>query len=248
MGDARLGDAAAILAGDFGSGMAQEALLSVDVAPARVLEAARVFARIQEDVVRGQLLDVVGSLDPVRTPGGACDERSESSDGDVNAQVEMKHDLKTVSYTVRGPLAMGAALAGASPARVDALDRFARPLGVAFQLRDDLLGVFGDGAATGKPVGSDLREGKRTALVAAAMEDREASRLLPRVLGVSDAPDEEVHALVRRIEASGAKGRVEARIDALVAEARVALDGAPFDEGARDVLSGAAAALGDRGA
>src|SRR5262249_23537715 len=119
--DDRLGDAAAILAGDFGSAMAQRLLLQVEAPAAHLAEAAKVFARIQEDVVLGQTLDL---LDP------SCD-------------VETKHDLKTGSYTVRGPLALGAALAGASDERRAALERFGAPLGVAFQLRDDLLGVFG---------------------------------------------------------------------------------------------------------
>jgi geranylgeranyl diphosphate synthase type I len=224
LGDTRLGDASAILAGDYGAGLALGALLAVDAPPARLLEAARAFARIQEHVVRGQLLDLL----------------------DSSEDVEVKHDLKTGSYTVRGPLAMGAALAGASDEQKEALERFGRPLGIAFQLRDDLLGVFGDPSATGKPTGSDLREGKRTALVVAVRGDRDAERLLPRVLGVSDAPDEEVQALIARIVASGAKAKVEARIDALVGEAREVVARAPFAADARVVLLGLAKALGDR--
>ena len=224
LGDNHLGDASAILAGDYGVGLAQAALLSVDAPNDRLLEAARVFARIQEDVVTGQLLDLV----------------------ETASSVEVKHDLKTGSYTVRGPLAIGAALAGATDAQREAFDRYGGPLGVAFQLRDDLLGVFGDEGVTGKPKGSDLREGKRTALVAEAERDRDAARLLPRVLGVPDAPDEEVAALVACIAACGAKAKVEARIEALLAEARGALDGARFVEHARTVLLGAAKALGSR--
>jgi geranylgeranyl diphosphate synthase type I len=198
--------------------------MEADVPPSRLAEAAHLFARIQEDVVLGQTLDL---LDP------SCD-------------VETKHDLKTGSYTVRGPLALGALLAGASSERRAALERFAGPLGVAFQLRDDLLGVFGDLRTTGKPAASDLRQGKRTALVAAVENDREAARLLPRVLGVVDAPEEEVQALVARIEASGARAKVESRIEACLAEARALLDGAPFDQAARLIFGGAIRAIGQR--
>jgi geranylgeranyl diphosphate synthase type I len=223
-GDERLGAAAAVLVGDLAAGVAQTLLLEVEVAPVRQVEAARVFARMQEDVVFGQALDLL----------------------EASSDVETKHDLKTGSYTVRGPLALGAALAGAGAAERDALDRYARPLGVAFQLRDDLLGVFGDPAQTGKPRGSDLRQGKRTALIAAVEGDRVAAVLLPRVLGVADAPDEEIKALVERIVESGAKETVEARIDACLAESRRALEGAPFAERPRVVLAGAITALGDR--
>jgi geranylgeranyl diphosphate synthase type I len=162
--DDRLGDAAAILAGDFGCAVAQRLLLEVDVPPARLAEAARVLARIQEDVVLGQTLDLL----------------------DTSCDVETKHDLKTGSYTVRGPLALGAALAGASTEQRAALERFGGPLGIAFQLRDDLLGLFGEAREVGKPIGSDLRQGKRTALVAEAgaslegTEFSEAARLALR--------------------------------------------------------------------
>ncbi len=227
LGDARLGDVAAILAGDYGSALAQSTLLRVPLPAERVLEAARVFARIQEDVVTGQVLDVLDV-------------------GHASGPVEVKHDLKTGSYTVRGPLALGAALAGATAGARATLDRFAAPLGIAFQLRDDLLGTFGDAKATGKPTGTDLREGKRTALVEEAEKDRDASRLLARVLGVSDAPDDEVSALVARLVACGAKARVEARIDGLLADARATLDASGFTAHARAVLGGAAGALASR--
>ena len=80
---------------------------------------------------------------------------------------------KTAAYTVERPLHLGAALAGAGPELVDGYRRFGADIGVAFQLRDDLLGVFGDPAVTGKPAGDDLREGKRTLLLAVALERAE---------------------------------------------------------------------------
>jgi geranylgeranyl diphosphate synthase, type I len=227
LGDARLGEVAAILAGDYGSALAQSTLLRVPLPAERVLEAARVFARIQEDVVTGQVLDVLDL-------------------GLASGPVEVKHDLKTGSYTVRGPLALGAALAGAAGDTRATLDRFAAPLGIAFQLRDDLLGTFGDAKATGKPTGTDLREGKRTALVEEAEKDLAASRLLARVLGVEDAPDDEVAALVARLVTCGAKDRVEARIGGLLADARATLDASGLTAHARAVLGGAARALASR--
>ena len=231
-GSTRMGDSAAILAGDHASALAQEVLLSVPAPADRVLEAARLFARIQEDVVYGQLLDL--------RAGAGLDAATGRQD------VEAMHDLKTGSYTVRGPVALGAILAGASADQRRALAAYAQPLGIAFQLRDDLLGTFGDAKSTGKPVGNDLRQGKRTALVAELAGDADAMRLLPRVLGVSDAPDAEVAALLERIVLSGAKRRVEARLDALLAGARAALQAAPIEAAARAILLGSVLALGDR--
>lgn len=225
LGSKRLGDTAAILAGDLASGYAQEALLETPLAGERVLAAARAFAQIQVDVVSGQLAEMSSVT-----------------------SVEVIHALKTASYTVTGPLAMGACLAGASPARVAQLARYGRPLGVAFQLRDDLLGTFGDTDATGKPVGNDIRQGKRTALVAEMRGDAAAQALLARVLGREDASAEEIAEVVRAMETSGAKARVEARVAELLAEARAALEtmDLPASSLGRGWLAGAVRALGER--
>ena len=224
LGSKRLGDAAAILAGDLASGYAQDALLESDFPAERVLAAARAFARIQEEVVTGQLAEM-----------------------STHASVEVIHALKTASYTVTGPLALGACLAGASEARVAQLARYGRPLGIAFQLRDDLLGVFGDPSATGKPVWNDIRQGKRTALVAELRGDASAEALLAKAFGKADATDADLEAVVRAMETSGAKARVEARVEELLAEARVALERAklPSTQGRR-WLAGAIRALGER--
>ena len=143
--DAQLGAASAILAGDLACALAHRILLEAD-APADVVRAASAaFARVHEEVVLGQAIDLTLA---------AAD----------RAAVERMHALKTGSYTVRGPLEVGAVIARGSSDAHAALDRYARPLGVAFQLRDDLLGAFGDASATGKPVGGDVRSRKRTAL------------------------------------------------------------------------------------
>jgi geranylgeranyl diphosphate synthase type I len=131
-GSQHKGSSAAILAGDQACALAQEVLLDLPLPAECIVAAVRELARIQQDVIAGQLLDVYGELDDPRA-------------------VEQMHDLKTGSYTVRGPLELGALLAGASAADHVALARFARPVGIAFQLRDDLLGTFADPAVTGKP-------------------------------------------------------------------------------------------------
>ena len=220
-------DAASVLAGDLAAAWAQEALLELELPPARVLLAARELARVEEEVIHGQVLDL-------------C-----SRAGDAR-EVEAVHALKTASYTVRGPLVMGARLAGASEGQVAALAAFAAPLGVAFQLRDDVLGTFGDVLATGKPAESDLRKGKRTALIVEALADAKAARTLERVLGRRDANDQEHAAAVAAVESSGARARVEGRIAVLASEARAALEGAELRSGGRALLESAIVALTER--
>ncbi|HEX6249113.1 MAG TPA: polyprenyl synthetase family protein, partial [Nocardioidaceae bacterium] len=124
---------------------------------------------------------------------------------------------------------------------------FGLPLGEAFQLRDDLLGVFGDPEVTGKPAGDDLVEGKRTVLVALALEHapEEQARHLDERLGTAlDAA--EVDALRRIIEDSGAHVRVEAMIEELTSRCLAALDAAPVTGTARRVLRELAAAATQR--
>jgi geranylgeranyl diphosphate synthase type I len=222
-GSEREGAIGAVLAGDLGAGMALEAVSAVELAPERVLGAVRELAAAHQDVVLGQIVDV----------------RRGVSD---RAGVEAMHSLKTGSYTVRGPLRIGARLAGVSKADLEAIDAFAMPLGVAFQHQDDLLGVFGDPSVTGKPRGRDLREGKRTALVLEGLGDRAAAPLLQRVLGVEDAPDSEVEALIGKLAVL--RPSVEKRIDELLGQARDAA--ALFGEPARALLLGAVDALAGR--
>jgi geranylgeranyl diphosphate synthase type I len=233
------GDACAILAGDFGQAIAFELLAGLPVSAERALAATSEVSRMLSEVVAGQVLDVTYSRRPAFD--GSVDSAARA-----RAEVETMHRLKTASYTTRTPLVLGAVLAGAPAETREALRAAGEPLGVAFQLADDLLGTFGDPARTGKSARSDLRAGKRTALVAELEEDRGARQLLPRVLGVEDAPDEEVDALVRRMIEGGAKSRVEARLAALLEESRVRLAGIALGEEGKALLLGAVDALGAR--
>jgi geranylgeranyl diphosphate synthase type I len=134
---------------------------------------------------------------------------------------------------VQAPLVIGAALAGADDRHLDALRAFGLPLGIAYQLRDDLLGVFGDAAVTGKPSGDDLREGKRTVLIALARERLDAADLgtMDRLLGRADLPADQISGLQRMILDSGAVDRVESMIQENVAEALAVLDDSPVEAG-----------------
>jgi geranylgeranyl diphosphate synthase type I len=223
LGDAHLGAASAVLASDLLWGLALATLASVPASPSRRIAAIELFCRVHEDVVIGQQIDLLGRAE----------------------DVEAMHALKTGSYTVRGPLLLGATLAGADERALKALERYAAPVGVAFQLRDDLLGMFGSSAQTGKPEGSDLRAGKKTAVVAEGerLLSAEGREKLLSVLGRADASDEAVREAANALEACGARAAVEARLEALCSEAEARAARLPLDPKAKMLLKGAARAL-----
>ncbi len=211
-GDAdRFGEAGAVLAGDLCLAWSAEVLAGASrTLPADRREAGRaVFDRMATQLVGGQFLDVVVQARPA---------------ADADAQLERARRVilfKTVQYTVEHPLHLGARLAGGDDALVASLSRYATSLGEAFQLRDDVLGVFGDPAVTGKPSGDDLREGKRTVLLALA---RAAATTGQRAVLDADVGDPglgaEGVARVREVlVGTGALAQVERRIDDLADDA-----------------------------
>jgi geranylgeranyl diphosphate synthase type I len=156
------------------------------------------------------------------------------------------HDLKTGHYTIRGPLALGHAAAQGTPAAWEALQAYARPLGIAYQLRDDLLGVFGEAAFTGKGAASDVRNGKRTAPIQVAMARlHPAGRAELESLLAAAAPTvmDRVRALLRSVDAEAA---VNTRIDALCAQALQQLETAVIRVQGRQLLARLAELISQR--
>lgn len=205
--DDHLGDSLGVLAGDLASDLCLELLLEAPFAHGRLRAGLDAMLELRKEVYFGQHLDVVADADVARM-----------------------HDLKTGSYTVRGPARLGAILGDASPAQEAALVAWANPLGVAFQLADDLLGTFGDASATGKP-GDDLRHGKRTSLVLEAESRLPESELgrLHALLGKRDASDAEVAAVVHDLEAHGVRSAVAERAERELERSTHALQHAPLD-------------------
>jgi geranylgeranyl diphosphate synthase, type I len=159
---------------------------------------------------------------------------------------------KTASYTVSRPLQLGAAAAADRPEVQAAFHELGTSLGVAFQLRDDVLGVFGDPAVTGKPSGDDLRSGKRTVLLAEAVEladksDPVAAKLLRTSIG-TELTDAQVKELCLVIESVGALAAVEEHIDMLTVRALETLNAAPIDVQAKVGLSELARLAANRSA
>jgi geranylgeranyl diphosphate synthase type I len=230
-GPEQYGASAAILLGDLLLSWSDELLRRCGLEHDVVRDALTFFDTTRSEVIAGQFLDV------------SVQARGES---DVEQAMRVLR-YKSAKYSIERPLHIGAALAGASPEVLASLTAFGLPLGEAFQLRDDLLGVYGDPGATGKPAGDDLTEGKRTVLVALALEHAEAAdgKRLDESLG-SALSVEEVAELRRIIDASGAHAEVERRIDVLTHESLAALDIAPVTERARAVLRDLAAAATQR--
>ena len=193
------GAAAAILLGDLLLSWADELLRRCGLPLDRVAPALDVFDLCRSEVIAGQFLDV-----SVQARGQA----------DVDTAMTVLR-YKSAKYSIERPLHIGAALAGATPTTLAELGAFGLPLGEAFQLRDDLLGVFGDPATTGKPAGDDLVEGKRTVLVALALDAAATGRrrALDRALGHRRSTDDEVdaaapdHRRLRRPRAGGGRDR-----------------------------------------
>ncbi|PWJ53714.1 geranylgeranyl diphosphate synthase, type I [Quadrisphaera granulorum] len=158
--------------------------------------------------------------------------------------------FKSAKYSVEHPLLVGAALGGAPKELVEAYSAYGLALGEAFQLRDDVLGVFGDPAQTGKPAGDDLREGKRTVLVAYALGGASAAQadLLHRHLGDPHLDTDGVAALRRLMVETGALARVEDLIDDGARRAREALAQAPVTPEAREALEALVVAATSRAA
>ncbi|MEV7972026.1 polyprenyl synthetase family protein [Cellulomonas sp. NPDC089187] len=232
--DRRYGESAAILLGDLAL-IASEQEFSAAVAdldPDRATTTRAVFDRMRTEVTVGQYLDLQAQVLPWGTdPAG--DER--------RAREVIR--AKSARYSVEHPVLMGAALAGADQATLTAASGFGLPLGEAFQLRDDLLGVFGDPATTGKPAGDDLREGKRTVLVARAMAaagragDRTLMERLRSELGNRGLSEADCLALAEAIRTCGAVDEVEQLIDELVTQADRAWEVAPLVDPGREMLA-----------
>ncbi|WP_405135835.1 polyprenyl synthetase family protein [Nocardia sp. NBC_01388] len=209
---AHYGASIATLIGDLALAWADDMTRDAGLDPAALHRFGPVWAAMRTEVLGGQMLDIHGEA------GG---------DESVEAALQINR-FKTAAYTIERPLHLGAALADADPELIAAYREFGTDIGIAFQLRDDLLGVFGDPAVTGKPSGDDLREGKRTVLIAEALRradlsDPPAAALIRTSLGTDVTPGE-VTELRRILTDLGAVDAVEQRIAGLTDQALTALD------------------------
>jgi geranylgeranyl diphosphate synthase, type I len=232
----QFGLSTAILLGDLSLVWADDIVNSADLPPDAHRRVHRVWADIRTEVLGGQYLDIV----------------AEASGAETVESAMKVNTYKTASYTMARPLQLGAAAAADRPDVQDTFHQVGNDLGVAFQLRDDVLGVFGDPAVTGKPSGDDLRSGKRTVLLAEALQRADASdplaaKLLRASIG-TDLADDQVRELCQVIESVGALAAVESRIELLTGQALALLDAAPIDAAAKVGLAELARLASNRSA
>ena len=213
--DERFGVAGAILAGNLCLSWTDELVATSGLPVEDVARGREVFDRMRTQLMAGQYLDVVDSVRPWDDLPAA--ERV------ARAQRVIRY--KSAKYTVEHPLLIGATAGGLGEVDLAHLSSYGLDLGHAFQLRDDVLGVYGDPESTGKPAGDDLREGKRTVLIAHTLSGTDdAGRALLRAhLGRADLDAPSVDRLRAVITASGAVDVVEQEISDLAARARTSL-------------------------
>jgi geranylgeranyl diphosphate synthase, type I len=232
----QFGVSAAILLGDLALVWADDIVATADLPADAHQRVRRVWSAIRTEVLGGQYLDIV----------------AESSGAESVASAMTVNIYKTASYTISRPLQFGAATAADRPDVLAAFHELGTNLGVAFQLRDDVLGVFGDPAVTGKPSGDDLRSGKRTVLLAEAVElaekvDPVAAKLLRTSIG-AELSDAQVKELCLVIESVGALAAVEDRIDSLTRRSLEILNAAAIDVRAKIGLTELARLAANRSA
>ncbi|WP_193047365.1 bifunctional (2E,6E)-farnesyl/geranyl diphosphate synthase [Mycolicibacterium baixiangningiae] len=232
----QFGLSAAILLGDLSLVWADDIVASADLPVDAHRRVQRVWADIRTEVLGGQFLDIV----------------AEASGAVSVASALTVNTYKTASYTVSRPLQLGAAAAADRPDVQEIFHQLGTDIGVAFQLRDDVLGVFGDPAVTGKPSGDDLRSGKRTVLLAEAVEladktDPDTAALLRSSIG-TDLSESQVRELCSAIESVGALAAVEKRIEVMTRRSLELLAAAPIEPQAKTGLTELARLAANRSA
>ncbi|MFE4664926.1 polyprenyl synthetase family protein [Streptomyces sp. NPDC056716] len=218
----RLGKSAAVLVGDIALAWSDELLHTAGLDTRRLGEVLPLVDAMRTEVMYGQYLDVTAAGTPT---------------DDIERALAICR-YKTAKYTIERPLHIGAALAGADQRLLDTLSAFALPLGEAFQLRDDLLGVFGDPRRTGKPTLDDLRDGKHTVLIAHAMRHADEARrqILRTLLGNPHLDESAADHLRRILTAVGAPAAVEDMIRERHDAARHAIESGSIPAGTAALL------------
>jgi len=211
---AQFGISAAILLGDLALIWSDQMLHNAGLSDQQLINGLKIYDEMRVELMAGQYLDVY----------------EQALGSNTTAKEALERALKVArfksgKYTIERPLHFGAAIAGSHPSMEKAYSDYGLPLGEAFQLRDDLLGVFGDPAETGKPAGDDLREGKRTVLMAIANEraDKAGQKLLNDLLGNPSLTNDQIQELQQVIIDSGSVEQVEEMIKKLTDQALLAL-------------------------
>ena len=217
---------AAILAGDLAAAFAEDVLTTAPFPQERLRRARFIFDQMKAQVIAGEYLDVLGSF------------KQKLSEEEVLNILE----YKTAKYTVERPLQIGAILAGAEVPILEVFAAYGIPLGQAFQLQDDILGTFGDPGEIGKPVDSDIREGKKRVIIKKDYEwaSNKQRKLMNGIIGNPKSKHEEVEEVREIIYKVGAYQYTVSLSHILIEQARAALERAKLtDEGKKFLLAAA---------
>ncbi len=216
------GLSAAVLLGDLALVWSDQMLNTAGLTTEQFARVLPFYNEMRVELMAGQFLDI-----------------HEQAQKDTSVDRSMKiARYKSGKYTIERPLHLGAAMTSSSKEVTEALSAYGLPLGEAFQLRDDLLGVFGDPSVTGKPAGDDLREGKRTVLIAMTHERQSPAQLeiCKKYFGKPDIDAEGVATLQEIIESTGARAELEATIDRLTDQALTAAQSQVFTDDGKSLL------------
>lgn len=210
------GASMAILAGDICYSFANEIIASSDFPSENKIKALAYLNHTVHTVIYGQLLDILSNY------------RKEVDPVQIQA-------MKTTAYTFEGPLYIGALLAGADRQQLRALSNYARPLGLAFGLQDDILGMFGDEKKLGKPVGTDLKEGKKTMLILKALENanKQEKAIIKKALGRQPKQLKQVQDIIIK---TGSLEHSKRLMHSLAEDAKDALEKASFKPKGKNFL------------
>ena len=218
------GSSMAINAGDIACAMSNEILVNSGFKADLIVKAINELNKTYIKECYGQTLDVYSQL------------RDDVEPDDVI----LVHELKTVPYTFDGPLKIGAILAGANEKDLKKLSDFAVPLGTAFQIQDDILGMFSSEEKLGKPVTSDLKEGKKTLLILDALKvaDKKQKEIIESNLGNKNVSLTGLRAVRRVVEETGSLERSKKLAEKLVSKAMKALDSLKLEKEGKEFLLG----------
>ena len=217
------GENVALLVGDLALVLADALFMGSGFSPDAITRAFKSYSRMRQEVIVGQYMDL------------RLSERELIREDEARLVARMKSGR----YTIEEPLLIGTSLAGGPGALSEGLSRFGELLGEAFQLRDDLLGTFGDRAHVGKPVDSDIREGKRNVLYAktlVSLQQADRDFFVRRWGGGSSLTDADIRRMRRLIESSGARRGTEALLGKLKEEALEELESLAIDGESRRAL------------
>ncbi len=225
-GKEHFASSAAIMAGDVCCALAYEALFESGFEARKTIEALKMMQKTVMLTGIGEMIDIIKPLAKTVT----------------EQEVLHMYYLKTALYTVEAPLLLGAILHGAKAEIKESLSGYGSPVGIAFQIHDDILGIFGSEEEQGKPVGSDIKEGKQTLLTVKAFEKASPAqkKKMESTLGNADIADQEIKEFREIIESTGSLDYSRKTEEALVSKGKEALDGVPIREDFKDILLGMA--------